>query len=689
MNFLRNVSIALVVLAVCFFSGAGHAFAVNTGTIDPVLKYSQFLDLDLDKNGTKDFINWNTTNGGVVTVSDTAITGYVWGDTVGWINLYPANAGPDAGVKNNCDGVLSGYAWGENAGWINFAPTFATGPDQPKINTTTGAITGTVWSENYGWIQLNSTDGTNAGLQTTWHGCSTPVTDVCIDNPAYPQTIGVQTSVPANFSTDGSGHCTPNINTGGGCPAPQVWNPQTLSCVNPPPTLCTPPQVWDSQLQACVTPPLCTPPQVWDPQAQACVTPPPPVCVAPYVWNGTSCALPTHSCTAPQVWNPQTQSCVTPPTGCTAPQVWNGTACVTPPPPVCVAPYVWNGTACVIVTTPPGGGTTGTTTTGTTVSGTTSGTGKIPLLGGINPAAIGSKFMSSGIGMSIIAIVGLVATFPGFISRFTNLILSFLFARKRARGVVYDSQTKEPLDPAYVSVIDLTTGQEVATQITDMEGRYGFVLKKGTYRMMVSKTHYQFPSARLAGKKNDELYDNLYFGEAFTVVNEDEVITMNIPMDPIGTDWNQQEKRRMNFVHYLIYNLGKINWLLNALFVLGFMASLVITYYYPVWWNILMTILYVVVALLELVGFGPITAGKITKNGMPLPYAIVRVYNANLNREVAHKVTTQAGGYYILVPRADYYVTIEQKNPDGTYTHIFTSNVMRASNGIIHKSFMV
>jgi hypothetical protein len=58
--------------------------------------------------------NWSA-NGGNVTVTDTALTGYIWDANFGWINLSPSLGG----VSNNGRGVLSGFAWGENTGWVD------------------------------------------------------------------------------------------------------------------------------------------------------------------------------------------------------------------------------------------------------------------------------------------------------------------------------------------------------------------------------------------------------------------------------------------------------------------------------------------------------------------------------------------------------------------------------------------
>jgi hypothetical protein len=62
------------------------------------------------------WVNFNPTHGNV-DVSDTKITGYAWSENYGWINLSPTNGG----VLNDGNGNLSGYAWGENLGWIDFS----------------------------------------------------------------------------------------------------------------------------------------------------------------------------------------------------------------------------------------------------------------------------------------------------------------------------------------------------------------------------------------------------------------------------------------------------------------------------------------------------------------------------------------------------------------------------------------
>ncbi len=573
------VFIGIAIISIGSF--ATPAFAA--GNIDSVQKYSQFLNIDLDNNAKNDFVNWSPSNGGA-TVSDTKLTGTIWGETVGWINLAPNTAG----VTNTCSGLLGGYAWGQNTGWINFAPTNALGPNKPQINTTTGQITGTVWTQNYGWLQLSSPDGTNPGLVTSWHGCT--------------------------GGTGPTGGSTPPGNNNGGCAAPlQIFNGICQSpvapAVNPP-----------------VNPPV---PPVVNP-----ITP-----TVPQNNPSPGQVIPNNSPTPGGPGNPPV----------------NQNQPHTPP-------------ALQII------------------SGISTGPGIGFAVENFAAGIFGGRSTSYWWLLPIVAGLGLISTVPGLVTRFVNLFLAFIFGRKRARGIVYDSENKEPLDPAYISVIDTTTGQEVMSQITDIHGRYGFILKPGTYKLTAGKTHYVFPSQKLVGKINDEVYGDLYFGQPFTVTNPNQVITMNIPMDRVGTDWNQVEKERTNIVHSFLKIPSWFATFLDSLFAVGFIISIGTTYYYPVWWNVLITVLYVLISILRIIGYGPVHAGIIKVQGAPLPFAIVRAFSATLGREVAHTVTSSAGGYYMLVTKGDYYLSIETKNPDGTYTVIGKTAVMRAHAGVISRS---
>ena len=58
--------------------------------------------------------------------------------------------------------------------------------------------------------------------------------------------------------------------------------------------------------------------------------------------------------------------------------------------------------------------------------------------------------------------------------------------------------------------------------------------------------------------------------------------------------------------------------------------------------------------------------------------------------EIVSKVADRYGRYYCLVPPGQYYVKIEKKNRDGSYSLVYTSKVIDVSKkGIIKEKFKV
>jgi hypothetical protein len=718
-SFIKTFFIASATIVAVF----GFAFTTfAAGNIDNASKYSQFVDTDLDNNLTKDLINWMPTNGGA-TVTDTGIDGYIWGETIGWVRMDPSHGG----VTNTCDGQLGGYAWGENAGWINFDPDNAL--VHPHIDINTGEISGQVWAQNYGWIELASTEPGFTGLVTSWR--PSPHCDDVVDPPggssptlkiykhvqggtAHPEDFKISVKeegveIPGSPFQGSANGMTVIVNTdedrsfviseqstpdytgvfSGDCAPYGVVTfkkgdtlSKTCNLVN----FYKMEPVYGCKIPGALN--YISDPNVL-PKNSLCQYDPHSACKNPEALNynpdpdlatdNSKCKFKEEGkdCKIPEALNYNPDPNV---------EADNDLCQYKDPETACKNPDALNYDSNPKV---------GEDNTKCRFSSYVC---KDPLATNYDPSP--NKAANNDLceypdknppdykwWLVALGLMGLASTIPGIVVRTAHMLLTFVWGRKKIRGVVYDTNTEEPVDPVYLSVIDLATNQEVKNQLTDMEGRFGFVLPKGHYKIVASKTNYVFPSAKLAGRVSDEVYDRLYFGEPFTVENEDQVVTMNIPMDPTTTDWNQAEKHKTSFIQYLIKGQTKYAWLFNALFVVGFLASIMITYFYPGIWNYVMTGLYVILGLIQVYGYGPIYAGKVTRNGMPLAGAIVRAWNPTLNHEVGKRVTEVSGGYYIIVPKADYFVTIDQKNQDGTFTRIFTSTVFHARHGCIDKKF--
>ncbi len=139
-------------LVVAFAVFAGRASA---GTVDPDGEGRKFA-----YGENVQWFNFEPTIRGGVTVTDTAVTGWVWSRTAGWINLGPVvYDGGVQGVTRDGDGNLSGWAWGKNIGWISFScentGSCGTVDYGVRIDLSDGVFEGTAWSRSIGWIYFD------------------------------------------------------------------------------------------------------------------------------------------------------------------------------------------------------------------------------------------------------------------------------------------------------------------------------------------------------------------------------------------------------------------------------------------------------------------------------------------------------------------------------------------------------
>lgn len=197
----------------------------SVGTIDPSFKFTKICQdstcTDFGNVNFKPTINSMTPGALPVTITDTSITGHLWGDEIGWINLAPVGAGLSV---NPTTGVVSGKAFANSGSWINFSPT---GTGVSLVDNGSGSnFYGYAWvsGPNGGWMKFDCLSGALC-VKTDWRavpfrggsgggsggGVVIPptVTDAC------PNITGVQVNVPEGYVLDLSGRC---IQTADVCP---------------------------------------------------------------------------------------------------------------------------------------------------------------------------------------------------------------------------------------------------------------------------------------------------------------------------------------------------------------------------------------------------------------------------------------------------------------------------------------
>lgn len=277
--------------------------------------------------------------------------------------------------------------------------------------------------------------------------------------------------------------------------------------------------------------------------------------------------------------------------------------------------------------------------------------------------------------------------------RFIGLLLGSFGLKKKSRqwGTVYDSVTKRPLDPVYVSLISLETNKEISGAITDIDGRYGFLVLPGKYRIEAQKTNYIQPSVKMRGKSFDEVYNDLYFGEEIIVTDEGQIITKNIPMDSLSFDWNEFAKTKMNvnkFIRQRDITWAKIS---SVIFFIGAIVALVALIAAPEPYNYIIAGIYIMAYMLNYIVFKTKKSGTLTerKTGAPLSFAIIKIFREGEDTPLTKKIADKFGSYYVLLPRGKYYLTVDKKNDDSTYSEIFKSSVVDVKSGLINENLVL
>jgi len=286
------------------------------------------------------------------------------------------------------------------------------------------------------------------------------------------------------------------------------------------------------------------------------------------------------------------------------------------------------------------------------------------------------------------AMIGSLSDLYLFLIRFIGFGFGIFRRKRQPWGTVYDAITKRPLDPAYV-VIKRPDGMDISDAITDLDGRYGFLLPPGTYLMEASKTHYRFPSQKLVGQQNDELYTSLYFGEPI-VTQEGEVIVRNIPLDPVDFDWNEFAKNKEQLFRLYSHQERTRGRAYRIFYVIGFLAALVTTLFDLRPYNFIFLSLYAALTFYQVFILQRHKAVTLKYDtGDAIPFSIVHIMIKSIEHPVKSVVTDRVGRFYALVAPGSYYVVVQEKQLDGSYREIYRSAIIEMPTGMFKEDIVI
>ena len=265
--------------------------------------------------------------------------------------------------------------------------------------------------------------------------------------------------------------------------------------------------------------------------------------------------------------------------------------------------------------------------------------------------------------------------------RFLELF-GFIGRRKEERnwGVVFEKDTHLPIPVAKIILMD-ESGNELATTYSDKDGRFGFLVEPGTYMLDVFKKKFSL----VTDIEHDDLYGDVYDGKTITVNDDEDVMFTNIAMKAQGIDWKAYADKKIKQYNSHFSTFKKYFFLL--LYMTGFAATVVITYFYPSVFNFVVLSIYIILFVYQIF-FKKKKYGVIeTNDGKPIPFAVVNLYDKEVREKKKFAVTDSIGRYYLLADNGAYHLKAKGQPISGKPFE--KSKNVRVRDGIVRKDIIV
>ncbi|GEM_PF-5461433 len=225
---------------------------------------------------------------------------------------------------------------------------------------------------------------------------------------------------------------------------------------------------------------------------------------------------------------------------------------------------------------------------------------------------------------------------------FRFLALGFLrFERRRPWGRVYSELTGNPIPGATVRIYDAQFKKVKETQITDRDGRFGFLVSPGKYFLQIVKKGFVAVETGV-----------------MHVADPNEVVALAIPVKSETKEVNERSLRLLRMLNAIKSVFDLIN---PYLFVFGTGLSMFISVIVPTGFNYGVLILYLVLDTVKILlarwslkSFGTVADVKLKS---PLPLTVVRVFDEKRSWLLGTHVTDDLGRFNFLLSPGSYYVS--------------------------------
>ena len=254
------------------------------------------------------------------------------------------------------------------------------------------------------------------------------------------------------------------------------------------------------------------------------------------------------------------------------------------------------------------------------------------------------------------------------------------FGKKRNKyGTVYNALSKMPVDLAVVRLYDASTKSLVATKITDKQGRFHMLAKKGSYVLAIGKPGFIYPTQYLKDDKEDTAFIDVYHGEIIEVTEDGTPLTMNIPLDPREASVKSEKFEVRSYLKKKAQIIISMSGIILSGIALVIYPTALIAGFFAV--HILLYMLFRRVAASR----RPKSWGVVydEKTNKPLVHAIVRIFDTKFNKLLETYVTDGSGRYSFLVGKNAYQVVGAKDGYAQTKTKVIDLTTAQTENGVI------
>lgn len=217
----------------------------------------------------------------------------------------------------------------------------------------------------------------------------------------------------------------------------------------------------------------------------------------------------------------------------------------------------------------------------------------------------------------------------------------FLSKKRKPWGKVYNAVTTKPIYGAIVRLLDTEFKKIKETQMTDREGRFGFLVAPGQYYIKVS--YHGFHEKQT---------------EPITISDPNQTIALDVPIVSLQSNiglsafkfakLKQSLRRVFNAISAILLIVGTLLSLLAFVIVTTLLNFIILAVYFFLW------LFRIILRKRHTRSFGRALESE---SNVPLSLAVIRLFSADSSWLLATHVTDDLGRFNFLIESGSYYIT--------------------------------